>query len=72
MARVTTAEDGIVVLQLSSADGLMLAQVALDFPAERLRFDAIAGLRVQDNGSSAAAARGADYYRFLKEWMSNG
>lgn len=69
---VAGSEHGVVQLRLRTANHLLEAALLLDFKNERLMFDAMNGFVLTDDGSAAAARAGADLFRYLKRWMSNG
>ncbi len=71
-AEVIAANDGRLLIQCISGDGLVKTGFALNFADERLEFDPAANTRVTDDGSNIAMKYTADVCRFAREWLRNG
>jgi hypothetical protein len=71
-AWVAAVKDGTVSLRMQTSDERLGAIVLLCFKDERLVFDAMHDLVVQDDGSVIAAQHRIDALRFFKGWIGNG
>jgi len=69
---VRQAVGGIVILGARSENGVVNASLILNFLEERLVFDPVNGLQIQDDGSVLAAEQAADVQRFLGCYWGNG
>lgn len=66
------AVDGLVVLECVSRSRRVSVMLVLDFPDERLHFDPIDGVSVQDDSTPEAAEDAAEVQRFLGHYFANG
>lgn len=66
------ATDGRLLIRCSADDGLVEVLVVLDFADERLKFDPIDGVAVQDDGSSKAIRYALDQLRCVEQLYANG
>jgi hypothetical protein len=65
-------KDGRVLLECKSPSGNTVLMLELDFPAERLKMDAFAGLDSFDDSSAEAAEHAISVMQFRKDYFGNG
>lgn len=70
--RVQRVKDGIAILGLSSEDGLLYLEAAIDFNSGRLVFDPMLEHFNLDDGTIRAAERAAELNEFWAEVFLNG
>jgi hypothetical protein len=70
--RNTAVTEGKVELTMSSDDGLIGVDLALDFPDERMMFDLDNGFRVADDGSEHSARQIVSALHFMTDYICNG
>ncbi|WP_417434094.1 methylamine utilization protein MauJ [Hoeflea sp.] len=70
--KVQRVKDGIAILGLSSKDGLLYLEAAIDFNSGRLVFDPMLEHFNLDDGTIRAAERAADLSEFWAEVFLNG
>jgi hypothetical protein len=64
--------DGKVELTMSSDDGFIEVDLALNFPDERMIFDIEDGFRVADDGSEHSARQIVSVLHFMSDYICNG
>lgn len=70
---VISVENGAIVVQAISKDGMVTVVFALDFIQERIDFDPTSSIRAtKDDGSVLMAECSLDINRFLKRYWANG
>jgi hypothetical protein len=70
--QIAGVQGGCVFVRCTSDDGLVALVFGLNFPAERIQFDAQTGVDVRDDGSAHAAKVALDDLRFFREHIANG
>lgn len=71
-AQVLEARNGKVLMRCASRDTLVDAGLVLDFAEERLGFDPLDGVVIQDDGSPQAVQNAIDRVQLLKVLLGNG
>lgn len=71
-AGILDARNGRLLIQCVSEDGLVEGGLSLNFAAERMEFDPMAGLAVTDDGSPEAAMHAANVAKFTRALFLNG
>jgi hypothetical protein len=72
LVRKASIAEGKLQLFVSSSDGLVEVDLALDFPDEQMLFDMDSGLRVSDDGSENGAKQMVSVLHFMTNYIGNG
>lgn len=72
VSTIVGVKDGCVYVRCDSKDGLAALIFGLNFPAERIEFNAQGGVAVRDDGSAHAIRVRLDDLRFFQEHICNG
>lgn len=69
---IIATQDGALLVDCHSVDGLVHFRVALNFAEERLQFDLIKGVLVRHDGTPSGPRHAADRGRLMKGLCLNG